>query len=593
VTPATATWVNVLPAGGTSPGTLNVSLTAQALQLAASAIPYTANVAVTCLAPAPCAGNAQNLTVNLKVVNAAPALNVQSDLVSFTTPASAPQAMSQNVGVQNAGGGSIGIGSFSCAASWCSISGVPGSIGAGVTVPVTITADPGTLNPGYYRTTFTLATSAGTAVTPVTLFIAPAASMALQPSGVQYQALVGGSPSGPPSQYLLNVSSPTPVSWSATVLPGASWLTLPVTSGMVSSAQPSVTSFSLNPGVVASLAPKTYYGTIRVTTTGSVNSPQDFQVVLNVAPLTAPQRPNPSPAGLLFITASTATPPPQTVTISTNAPSAAAYQVSASTTDGAAWLAATPSTGSAAPGSPGSVNVSVDPSRLNPGVYYGGVNFAFAGVGVRTVTVTLIVASTAVARSSGGLTSLDAVPGCTPTAMVPAQMGLLSNFSAPTSWPTPISIQLLNNCGGTISNGQIVATFSNGDPPLALNLADVRSGLYAGTWTPRKTSSQVSISARASAPGFPAVTAQLAGAVTPNAHSEPQQHAASLQPPGGRGAGPGNAGADLRHGARRDRCDGPRWHAPRHAERHPGADRRHSGSNLVREPHDAQCADPV
>jgi len=41
--------------------------------------------------------------------------------------------------------------------------------------------------------------------------------------------------------------------------------------------------------------------------------------------------------------------------------------------------------------------------------------------------------------------------------------------------------------------------------------------LYVGTWTPRSTGSQVTITARASAPGFAAVTAQIAGAVVPNA----------------------------------------------------------------------------
>jgi uncharacterized protein (TIGR03437 family) len=68
-----------------------------------------------------------------------------------------------------------------------------------------------------------------------------------------------------------------------------------------------------------------------------------------------------------------------------------------------------------------------------------------------------------------------------------------------------------------VNNGQIVATFSNGDPPLALNLADRSRALYSGTWSPAKASSEVSVNVRASAPGYPDVTTQISGAVLPNA----------------------------------------------------------------------------
>jgi len=75
----------------------------------------------------------------------------------------------------------------------------------------------------------------------------------------------------------------------------------------------------------------------------------------------------------------------------------------------------------------------------------------------------------------------------------------------------------VNDCGAAVNNGQIVATFSNGDPPLALNLADPNQGLYSGTWSPGKAAAQMAINVRASAPGYPNVTAQIAGAVVPNA----------------------------------------------------------------------------
>src|SRR6201999_751953 len=104
-----------------------------------------------------------------------------------------------------------------------------------------------------------------------------------------------------------------------------------------------------------------------------------------------------------------------------------------------------------------------------------------------TTNVTLIVTG----GSAAHLIS-KAANACSPTQLVTAQTGLVGNFAAPVAWPTPLTMQLLDDCGNSIVNGQVVATFSNGDPPLPLALADMNSGLYAGTWTPRHASSQIS-----------------------------------------------------------------------------------------------------
>jgi uncharacterized protein (TIGR03437 family) len=63
----------------------------------------------------------------------------------------------------------------------------------------------------------------------------------------------------------------------------------------------------------------------------------------------------------------------------------------------------------------------------------------------------------------------------------------------------------------------MVATFSNGDPPLPLSLTDPVKGIYSGTWTPRSASPQMTVTAHASASGYPSATAQLEGATVPNA----------------------------------------------------------------------------
>ena len=517
VSPASANWFTVPSASSSTPGSLNVSLNSRALALAASAAPYQAMVSVTCQSPAPCVGSSQIFNVNLTVMNAVPQLNILSDLLSFSATPGTAQALTQTLGLQNAGGGSIGFASVGCAASWCSVSGVPGSISAGQTANVNVSVNPSALTAGYYRTTITVMASTGVATVPVSVFIAGSPSVSLQPAGEQFQALSGGTPNGPLSSFLVDVSGSATVNWTASVQPGAAWLTVPVTSGSASATQPGTVSFKLDPGIIAGLAPKTYYGLIRVNVTGVTNSPQDFEVVLDIGPANGSQRPNPSPAGLLFITQANGTPAPQTVTISTNSVFPVDNQVSVFTSDGAGWLSVAPVTGQAQPTRPLLTQVSVNPSKLAPGVYTGGVNYAFSGLAVRTVNVTLIVspAPKTSARSGFGLEA-DA-PACVPTQMAAAQIGLVNSFSQPTAWPTPLQIILVNDCGGAITNGQIIATFSNNDPPLPLNLADPRSGLYSATWTPRRTSQQTAISMVAKAAGFAPVTVLLAGSVTSNA----------------------------------------------------------------------------
>lgn len=521
VSGAPASWFTFAPNSGTTPNSVSVSLAPGALSLPVSATPYTANITITCASSAPCAGNTQSFAVNLTVKTVPPQLKI-GDLISFSATPGSTQVMSQSVGLQNIGGGTIGFASVSCAASWCSVGGVPGSVAGGQSAAVSISVDPSTLTSGFYRTTLTLVASTGTASVPVTVFISALPALSLQPSGEQFQSVAGGIPNGPLQSFLIDVSGSGQVGWSATVLPGASWLSIAQSSGTASASQPGQGAFSLDPTIVSGLKAGTYYGTVRVTTAGVVNSPQDFEVVLNVAPVGTQQRPNPSPAGLLFIAQPGVAPPPQTVTVSTGSNSPVNVQASTTTSDGGNWLAVTPATGSAQPANPLMTQVSVDTSKLAPGVYYGGVNYAYTGVAIRTVSVTVIV-NPALPKASEALPSdgtqatgpQAAAAGCTPGVMAAAQTGLVTNFAQPTAWPTPLQMLLLNDCGTPVANGQIVATFSNGDPPLAMSLANGTTGLYSATWTPRKTAQQTTITMRATAPGFAAVTTQLVGSVTP------------------------------------------------------------------------------
>jgi hypothetical protein len=94
------------------------------------------------------------------------------------------------------------------------------------------------------------------------------------------------------------------------------------------------------------------------------------------------------------------------------------------------------------------------------------VTYAYRFFGVRAVNVALIVrpvsAQQGLQQTAGQLIGPDATAAvCSPTELVPVQASLVSNFSSPAGWPTPLSMQLLDDCAGAVANGQVTAAFSN------------------------------------------------------------------------------------------------------------------------------------
>ena len=525
VTPG-ANWLSV-SSGPTTPTALVVSLTNQALALAPSTTPYTANITLACNAGTPCAGNTQTVSVTLVVTGGPGILSAVTQLLTFSTSSSPATASSQPLTIQNTGSTPLSFASINCEAPWCTVGAAPMYLYGGDLSSINITADPTGLNPGFYRTTVDISSSGGFASIPVTFLIAQSSELLLAPSGAQIEMPAGGSPGNPNGSFLVSVAGNATVNWSAAVTSaGSNWLILNSTGGTASGSAPGTVNFSIDPTVTAGLAAQAYYATIEVTAPNTINSPQDFQVILNVVPAANPSYPNPVPAGLVFLTEASATPLPQIVQVFTNSATPIGYQASANTNDGAAWLSVSPLTGTTSASAVPESEVSVNASSLAPGVYYGGVNYSFPSAAVRTVNVMLVVESSIAGPSGDAVQSsthpssthpnTTAPAACTPSALAPAQTGLVDNFSTPASWPTPLSILLLDDCGHTIRNGQIAVTFTNGDPPLALGLANSSTGLYSGTWTPGKVSAQVSLNARATAPGFSAATVRIAGQIVPN-----------------------------------------------------------------------------
>ena len=500
-------WLDITGANGNTPGSFSVALNSGAAALAGSTTPYPGTVTVTC-ATAPCAGRSQAVAITALVQGLPPQLSVSAGSLAFTGSTTAPGAQSQSIAISNSGGGTMGIGSISCGAPWCHVSGVPATLAAGASAAITVTVD--SLAAGYYYSQLDIATSGGRASVPVTYFVAGSPEVTLAPAGLTTSIPAGGAYSGPSPSFLVTVQNGGPVNWTASIAQG-DFLRLGSASGTASTGQPGRIDYSLDAASVAALNAGTYYGTIRVSATGVANSPQDYTVVLTVTPATERPKPSVSPAGLVFFSSLGGTPAAQTVKVYTSSKVPVPFQWSAWTEDGIPWIAVTPATRTTSAAQPEETSVAINTAKLTPGVYRGLVNYAFEAMGVRSVNVTLIVQPPVA-------TSLlkPEVAGCVAKQIVPTQTGLVTNFSAPASWPVPLEITLTNDCGDPVTSGQLVTTFSNGDPPLPLVALDPTSGRYAGTWTPRKTTGQITVTALANAPGYPAATAKFGGVVTPN-----------------------------------------------------------------------------
>jgi hypothetical protein len=153
----------------------------------------------------------------------------------------------------------------------------------------------------------------------------------------------------------------------------------------------------------------------------------------------------------------------------------------------------------------------VNAAGLAAGIYYGEIDISASGA-VAAVNVTLVV------RPAGTIAALDDAPlaaGCTATKVALTQTGLINNFSVPAKWPAALIVQLNDDCGATLANGSVVASFSNGDAPLSLR-GDGQSATYSATWQAGTVTPRMVVTLQASAGTLQPATALLTGGVSQN-----------------------------------------------------------------------------
>ena len=490
---ADAPWI-MPTASGTTPGRIDVSVN----QTGLSAGSYSGTITVTSPNRAPL-----SIKVPLTVHNAPAILQVSPQSLDFFSDGTAAP-LSQNIYVHNRGQGSLNF-TVSADVPWLSVTPASGTASpSGDAILVAALDGSRRLAPGAYAGNIEIDSANGTARIPVSLLISRRPKMILSSTGILLQARQGNGVSGPtPESFTVSSSNGSPIAFTTQQIGGEGWLQV------LNNAPPGTVQFT---AASAGLQKGAYYALIGVTSPDVFNSPQDFVVVLNVTDVSGAPVPDPAPSGLLFTSSGN-----QNVTVYTSSDQPAPYQVAVSTENGSGWLSASPVTGTVSTTAPAQLTIAVNGVNLTPGIYTGDVHISISNLAVRTVNVTFIVPRSASASAAIAARAITTQSSCTPAKLVVIPTSLAGNFSTPAAWPRTVAVQLADDCGNSVTSGRVVAEFSNGDPPLSLNLSGNNAAVYSATWTPSHGATQLTVTAQATALGLQPASAQILGAVSDTA----------------------------------------------------------------------------
>jgi uncharacterized protein (TIGR03437 family) len=515
-------WLTVQPASGTAPAQLVVSVDQGTLQAGSN---------LGRIRVLDANGLTTDVSVTLNVAGAPAQITVAPALLHFAARTQAPGILQQSIAITSSGGnGTLAYSSSVVGgSSWVSIpSPSSGQTTRNSPVLLSVRVNTQGLDVGSYHDVVRVTSSAGNTDVQIALLVeANGSILGVNVVGFRFPARQGAGPATPQAIKVLDLGdSSSTVNWSADLLSGSDWLSLSPATGTATPSTPGV--LNLTPNQASGQLPVgSRYALVRISDSHSLNSPQYVVAVLDIHSSTELPLPDPSPAGLFFtaLAGGPAT-PGQQVSVRTSSATVVAFQASASTTDGAAWLKLSTSSGNSTTQSPGTVVVSVDPSKLNAAIYSGSVSISMSGV-VRTVNVIAVVepsTGTASVIHADAVTpdAVTAAP-CTASKLAITETGLVNNFSVPAKWPATLIAQLNDDCGQPVTSGSVIASFSNGDAPLTLRGDGL--GNYSTTWQPCALpaciTAQMVVTLSAAAGSLPTVTAKLIGGITTNSAAAP------------------------------------------------------------------------
>lgn len=473
-------WLQAVPGSGASPRLVEV--TADPANLSPGA--YTGMIEISApLATPP----VQSIPVTFAVSpGQAARLGIDKQNFSFGFPrAAAPRT--QTLVVRNRGGGPLDFTvsvSTKNGGSWLTVDPPSGRAFPAAPVTVSITAAPGNLPPDTYTGVITVSTGAETANVPVTMTIsANDRAILLSQTGLSFTAVSGGGIVPVQAFQVLNTGRGI-VRWTvstSTLSGGPNWLRATPANGSTDAGSEMVPAIEVRVDQTG-LAPGNYYGLVRVDAPDAANSPQLVTVFLEVLPAGSDPGPIVEPGEVVFTGVTGRSSPGSKAVFVYNIAAAPKTFRSTTTFSGAGGagdvrLVNLPTDLTLATDQPNRVIVQPFIGNLPPGVYTGSVNMQFTDGTVRTVRIKVILLA---GESRGALRFAEA---CTPTKLLPAITSLAQSARVTAGWPVPVTAEVRDDCGSMHTTGSVVASFSNGDPPVALQ--SLKDGRWSGTWPSR------------------------------------------------------------------------------------------------------------
>lgn len=377
----------------------------------------------------------------------------------------------------------------------------------------------GTLN---FTIIFTASASAGTfTLTGYGALGAGQPTLVISQSGVRFQVTQGDTAPPPQTIFVANpgAGSLAFTAAASTLSGNSTWLSVTPTAGSSTTATPAGLNISVDP---TGLAAGNYYGLVNITAPGATNSPQVVEVVLNVVAMCTSTclggTPDVlvSPTGLIFVAQAGSNPASQIVQVANSSEGDFPFSTQITFQQGNGWFSATPASGELPANQSLPLSVSVNAASLTPGIYNGTLQVQVEAAGVFNYPVAILLVLLPQPSSSQSRPQASGSAGCTPTQLLPVFTLLGNSFTTPAAWPAPLQVDVVDDCGEPMIAGSVAATFSSGDPALAL--ASIGGGNWSGTWAPHSLAGAqvtITVNAQLNSPALTGTT-QISGSVSPN-----------------------------------------------------------------------------
>jgi uncharacterized protein (TIGR03437 family) len=567
-------WLKVAPSYGTTPAQLTVEATPGSLAYGT----YQADIQVT-----PKGGNALTVPVTFNLLNSTVAFGAAPTAVNVSFPAGADrtQTVTTPIQVWNSGGVAVSVTAkadpLAAGPVWFTVAPAQFNLAAGQTQTFSVTVDASKVAVGAHSGMIEIHGPNNVIMVPIQLAIA---APVLQPVlTIMPQAVTAcflcdpDKNNGEDNTFggyygndVINVQNPGPGSdYTVSLLGFGTGATVQPAAGN-SGAREQITVNACQLGVgrhsgylevsAPNMTPSKVYQklTVYIATPLDPNGPQPDPVVSKACSIVPP--PWYYSSGLVMTGQSGQTAPiTAQITVTGSDDNPLQFSVTPGG-DAPAGLIVSPSRG-VATSTPTTVTLTLDPSKAPSGLTLSDDMATVSMGGGWSAQVPQALAGAfqwvngTAAAGQQGPAIRAATAACSPTQIVLAPTSPPTYFTQIVDWPLTIQARLVDDCGQAVGGAGVTASFSNGDPGIALALTDATTGVYSATWRPATSAASATVTLRAMMTGLSTATRQIHGSVIDDPAAPPIVTAGgvvnNLNPVLGAAVAPGTVAAIYGH----------------------------------------------